>query len=149
MEQTTPFLDYLGQIKAIYCENDFLIHSEKVQTLLCHYHQMALLTSELTAQSDKVNMALNSENNGYKSLVSMTEKLTDIATSRAKNILSKVANVSTVSKFLSFWSKAFNTMCQILEMASGMYHVSINGLFYCYLTVTSRIDFVNNSSNSQ
>ena len=63
--------------------------------------------------------SLNFPDNGYKSLVSVTDKLVTVAQARLEMILNKVASVNEVNKFIDFWTRAFRSMSQILGLASG------------------------------
>ena len=63
--------------------------------------------------------SLNFPDNGYKSLVGVTDKLVTSAQARLEVILNKVASVNEVNKFIDFWTRAFRSMSQILGLASG------------------------------
>ena len=63
--------------------------------------------------------ALNFPDNGYKSLVGVTDNLVTVAQARLEMILNKVASVNKVNKFIEFWTRAFRSMSQILGLASG------------------------------
>ena len=112
-------VDLLFKINDIYCEKDFLIHGEKVQVLLLKYQQLNLVRKSVASQSGSYVTALHSDYNGYKSLENICKQLVEIATSRAGEIVRKVANVNEVNKYISFWTKAFDSLNQIMEMASG------------------------------
>ena len=63
---------------------------------------------------------LNFPDNGYTSLVSVTDRLVMVAREKLENVLSKVARVNEVNKLIDFWTRAFRSMSQILGLASGM-----------------------------
>ena len=115
------FQHNLLQISNIYCENDFLIQSMCVDTLLARYEKLMLARDGIDNKVDRIVYSLRSEHNGYRSLLTVTDKLVDVANVKAKNILVKVSNVSTVNKFLGFWTKTFETMAKILNMALDIY----------------------------
>ena len=62
---------------------------------------------------------LNFPDNGYTSLVSVTDRLVMVAREKLENVLSKVARVTEVNKLIDFWTRAFKSMSQILGLASG------------------------------
>ena len=111
----------LGQISNIYCEDDFLIQNKCVDALLSRYEKMMIARDDIDNKVDRIVYSLRNEHNGYRSLLTVTDKLVDLANIKAKNILMKVSNVSTVNKFLSFWTKTFQTMAKILTMALEIY----------------------------
>jgi len=113
-------VDLLFKINDIYCEKDFLIHGEKVQVLLLKYQQLNLVRKSVASQSGSYVTALHSDYNGYKSLENICKQLVEIATSKAGEIVRKVANVNEVNKYVSFWTKAFDSLNQIMEMASDL-----------------------------
>ena len=117
-------LDHLNKIKRLYCENDFLIPSSSVHSLVFRYQEMMLVSKRLQASTDHLSSVLKCQDNGFTSLETVKTKLVDISIIKARNIISKVANVSTVNKFLTFWTKSFSTMTTILETALQVFNIN-------------------------
>ena len=117
-------LDQLNKIKRLYCENDFLIPSSSVHSLVFRYQEMMLVSKRLQASTGHLTSVLKCQDNGFTSLETVKTKLVDISIIKARNIISKVANVSTVNKFLTFWTKSFSTMTTILETALQVFNIN-------------------------
>jgi len=123
-------LDHLNKIKRLYCENDFLIPSSSVHSLVFRYQEMMLVSERLQASTDHLTSVLKCQDNGFTSLETVKTKLVDISIIKARNIISKVANVSTVNKFLTFWTKSFSTMTTILETALQVFNINPQGVLF-------------------
>ena len=117
-------VQHLKTIAGIYCENDFLIAESSVDGLVLKYQQMNFASAKVKACSDYLVTCLRCEDNGYKSLQTIKDKLVEVAGSKARHIVSKVANVNEVKKFLTFWTKSFDTMIVILETALELLNLS-------------------------
>lgn len=117
-------IQHLKTIADIYCENDFLIPGSSVDGLVLKYQQMNFASAKVKACSDYLVTSLRCEDNGYKSLQTVKNKLVEVASSKARHIVSKVANVNEVKKFLAFWTKSFDTMIVILETALELLNLS-------------------------
>ena len=117
-------LDHLNKIKRLYCENDFLIPSSSVHSLVFRYQEMMLVSERLQASTGHLTSVLKCRENGFTSLETVKTKLVDISIIKARNIISKVANVSTVNKFLTLWTKSFSTMTTILETALQVFNIN-------------------------